>query len=98
MEQPKLEAAHAIESATSGVTLVSPNYSPGMSFIKFPQDGTVDLYYGAGNPAPTDVSIFHQGGTRTPVPQGRGRYSVESDAYLEITGNAASCKIQYYYV
>lgn len=98
MDRPTLEAAHTIENATSGVTLVSPNYSPGFSFIKFPQNGTVSLYYGAGSPAPTSVYIFHQGGAQTPVSQGQGQYTVEDDAYLEILGNAASCKIQYYYL
>jgi len=97
MDRPQLESAHAT-SATSGVTLFSPNYSPGMSFIKFPQNGTVNLYYGAGNPRPTSVTIFHQGGQRTPVKEGQGQYQVEADAYLDIEGNAASCKIQYYYI
>lgn len=98
MDQPKLDPEHVTTDATSGVTLFSPNYAPGISFIKFPQDGTVDLYYGPGSPAPTEVYIFHQGGDRTPVAQGRGRYKVESDASVEIRGDAASCKIQYFYV
>lgn len=97
MEKPQLEKAHQIANATSGVTLFSPNYAPGISFFMFPQAGTVSLYYGPGSPAPTSVYIA-QGGGQTPVNPGQGQYTVQSGAYLEILGNAASCKIQFYYL
>jgi hypothetical protein len=97
MEQPQLEKAHVIANATSGVTSFSPNYAPGVSYFGFPQSGTISLYYDPGSPAPTAVYIA-QGGTGTPVIPGQRQYAVLAGAYLQIQGNAASCKIQFYYL
>ncbi len=81
----------------SGLTFFSPNYAPGESFAYFPTTGNIMLYFGPGSPAPTQVYIFHQGGSTTPVSVGQAQYSVNSGDYLFIIGQAASCKIQWYY-
>ncbi|HTW85451.1 MAG TPA: hypothetical protein VMD91_15385 [Candidatus Sulfotelmatobacter sp.] len=86
-----------LDLAASGVTLYSPNYSPGISLFTFPQTGSVQLVYGVGNPAPTSVVIYHQGGGQTNVPPGSGQYNVGYGDVLYIFGNNASAKIQYIY-
>ena len=82
----------------TGYTFFCPNYMPGESFAYFPSTGTVQLNCSYGQPQPTNVYIFHQGGSTTQVTQGVAQYSVNAGDYLIIQGPAASCKIAWFYL
>jgi hypothetical protein len=86
-----------IDAAASGVTFFSPNYAPGLTFMTFPQSGTVQLTYGPGSPAPTQAYIYQNGG-QTPLRVGTQNYNVNANDTVYILGNAASCKVYYQYI
>lgn len=83
---------------TTDTFLFSPNYSEGISYLMLGIGGTVNLTYAAGSPAPSSAYIFSQGGPRQTLQPGTNQYNVNDGDYIVITGNGASCKVQFSYI
>ena len=80
MDFEKVQEA-AREMAASGnfppsYWLTYPNMTPGTTYIVVPQAGNLWVYYAWGSAPATQIGVWHEGGTTTPIQGGENNIPV----------------------